>query len=92
MYLQAHEKELTQENEQLKLQIAEMSILARIKNDQSSDNSETIIEKYLETRRELEMLRQRVSSEYEDEIERLEGSKRNFEKRVSVECVCMWSV
>ncbi len=81
--LQAHEKELAQENEQLKLQIAEMSILARIKNDQTSDNSETVMEKYLETRRELEMLRQRVSSEYEDEIERLEGSKRTLEKRVS---------
>ena len=81
--MQAHEKELAQENEQLKLQIAEMSILARIKNDQTSDNSETVMEKYLETRRELEMLRQRVSSEYEDEIERLEGSKRTLEKRVS---------
>ncbi len=80
--LQAHEKELAQENEQLKLQIAEMSILARIKSDYTSDNSETVMEKYLETRRELDTLRQRVSSEYEDEVERLESAKRTLEKRV----------
>ncbi len=66
----------------MKLQIAEMSILARIKNDHTSDNGETVMEKYLETRRELETLRQRVSSEYEDEMERLESSKRTLEKRV----------
>lgn len=63
--------------------MAEMSILARIKNDHSTESSETVMEKYLETRRELETLRQRVGSEYEDEIERLESAKRNLEKRVS---------
>lgn len=79
---QAHETELTHENEQLKLQVAEMSIMARIKNDQTDGNSETIMEKYLDTRRELEMLRQRVSLDYEDDIERLEASKRSLEKKV----------
>ena len=61
-----------------------MSIIARINNDQTEDDSETILEKYLETRRELESLRQRVSLEYEDEIERLESSKRSLEKKVHV--------
>ena len=79
---QAREKVLAEENEQLKLQVAELSILDRIKNDHSSDNSETVMDKYLETRRELETLRARVSSEYEDEIESLQSSKRILEKRV----------
>ena len=70
-------------NEQLHMQIAEMSILARIKQaDESEENSESILEKYYEARRELETLRQRVSSEFEDQIESLESSKRSLEKKV----------
>ena len=68
-----------------------MSILARL-NKQSEDgeeSSDTVLEKYWETKRELETLRQRVGSEFEDEIERLESAKRSVEKKVCV-CVCMY--
>ena len=41
-----------------------------------------MLEKYWETRRELETLRQRISTEYEDELERLESAKRSLEKKV----------
>ena len=41
-----------------------------------------VLEKYWETRRELEMLRQRMSTERDDEIERLQHSKKGLEKRV----------
>ena len=41
-----------------------------------------MLEKYWETRRELETLRQRISTEYEDEVERLESAKRSLEKKV----------
>lgn len=71
-------------NEQLHMQIAEMSILARIKQSQEGEeDNESILEKYYETRRELETLRQRVASEFEDQIESLESSKRSLEKKVS---------
>ena len=42
------------------------------------------MEKYWETRRELETLRQRISTEHEDELERLQHAKKNLEKKVSV--------
>lgn len=65
------------------MQIAEMSILARIKQtEEGEENSDSILEKYYETRRELETLRQRVNSEFEDQIESLESSKRSLEKKV----------
>ena len=41
-----------------------------------------MLEKYWETRRELETLRQRISTEHEDELERLESAKKSLEKRV----------
>ncbi len=41
-----------------------------------------MLEKYWETRRELEILRQRISTERDDELERLQHSKRSLEKRV----------
>ena len=65
------------------MQIAEMSILARIKQtEEDEENSESILEKYYEARRELETLRERVSSEFEDQIESLESTKRSLEKKV----------
>ncbi len=67
------------------MQIAEMSILARIKQSEDGEaNSDSIVEKYYEARRELETLRQRVASEFEDQIESLSSSKRSLEKKVSV--------
>lgn len=62
-----------------------MSILARLnkQSEEGEESSETVLEKYWETKRELETLRQRVSSEFEDEIERLESAKRSVEKKVS---------
>ena len=45
-------------------------------------SSTAMLEKYWETRRELETLRQRISTEYEDELERLESAKRSLEKKV----------
>ena len=45
-------------------------------------SSAAMLEKYWETRRELETLRQRISTEYEDEVERLESAKRSLEKKV----------
>lgn len=41
-----------------------------------------VLEKYWETKRELETLRQRISTEHEDEIERLKHAKKVLEKRV----------
>ena len=41
-------------------------------------------EKYWATRRELETLRQRIHSEHEDEIEKLQTAKKTLEKKVSV--------
>ena len=71
-------------NDQLHMQIAEMSILARIKQtEEGEQNSDSILEKFYETRRELETLRTRMSSEFEDQIESLESSKRSLEKKVS---------
>ena len=43
-----------------------------------------VLEKYWETRRELETLRQRISTEHEDELERLQHAKKNLEKKVSI--------
>ena len=45
------------------------------------------MDKYWETKRELETLRQRLSTERDDELETLQTSKRSLEKKVSV-CVC----
>lgn len=82
--VQSRETELTRVNEQLHLQIAEMSILARIKmTEEGEADSDSIVEKYYEVRRELETLRQRVSSEFEDQLEFLQSSKRGLEKKVS---------
>ena len=75
--------ELAHINEQLHLQIAEMSILARIKQtEEGEETSDSIVEKYYEAKRELETLRQRVSSEFEDQIESLQSAKRSLEKKV----------
>ena len=41
-------------------------------------------EKYWATRRELETLRQRIHSEHEDEIEKLQTAKKTLEKKVGV--------
>ena len=61
-----------------------MTILARIKQtgDDGQESSETVLEKYYEAKRELETLKQRVGSEYEDEIERLTATKKSLEKKV----------
>ena len=84
LHTQSHASALSRENEQLKLQVAEMTILARIKQtgDDGQESSETVLEKYYEAKRELEMLKQRVGSEYEDEIERLTATKKSLEKKV----------
>ena len=83
---QAHASALSSENEQLKLQVAEMAIIAQIKRggDSGQDSSEAVLEKYYEAKRELETLKQRVGSEYEDEIERLTAAKKSLEKKVGV--------
>ena len=61
-----------------------MSILARIKQtEEGEENTDSILEKYYEAKRELETLRQRVNSEFEDQIESLESAKRSMEKKVS---------
>ncbi len=63
-----------------------MSILARIKQDEEGDEGEgSVLEKYWEAKRELETLRQRISTEQEDVVERLESTKRSLEKKVSVQ-------
>ena len=61
--------------------------MARIKqtSEDGQESSEAVLEKYYEAKRELETLKQRVSSEYEDEIERLTASKKSLEKKV--QCV-----
>ena len=84
LHTQSHASALSRENEQLKLQVAEMTILARIKQsgDDGQESSETVLEKYYEAKRELETLKQRVGSEYEDEIERLTATKKSLEKKV----------
>ena len=47
------------------------------------------MDKYWETKRELETLRQRLSTERDNELETLHASKRSLEKKVSVRaCVC----
>ena len=103
---------LKKKNEELTLQIAEMSILARIKQTEDSEvgpegssdgayianasltclllwsacamaSLPAVLEKYHATRRELESLKQHLSSEHEDEIERLQTAKKSLEKRVS---------
>lgn len=91
MHTQSHASALSRENEQLKLQVAEMTILARIKQtgDDGQESSETVLEKYYEAKRELETLKQRVGSEYEDEIERLTATKKSLEKKVCVYSTCM---
>ena len=76
---------MAREREQLQLQIAEASILVRLR--QSDEGEEgggegAVLEKYYEARRELETLRQKISMEYEDEIEQLTDSKRSLEKKV----------
>ena len=85
---QAHASALSHENEQLKLQVAEMAIIAQIKRggdgSGGQDSSEAVLEKYYEAKRELETLKQRVGSEYEDEIERLTAAKKSLEKKVGV--------
>lgn len=88
-YCQARESELASVNEQLHIQIAEMSILARIKQSEEGREDEveeqSILEKYYEARRELETITQRITSEFEDQVESLESSKRSLEKKVSAE-------
>ena len=65
-----------------------MSILARIKQtEEGEENTDSILEKYYEAKRELETLRQRVNSEFEDQIESLESAKRSMEKKVSKDSV-----
>lgn len=41
-----------------------------------------MLEKYWETKRELETLRQRISTEHEDQVERLQHAKKVLEKKV----------
>jgi myosin-18 len=81
------EHELVKRNEELQLQVAELSILARIKQseegEESTSNNEAVLEKYWETKRELETLRQKISTEHEDEIERLQHSKKVLEKKLA---------
>ncbi len=67
------------------MQIAEMSILARIKQSEEgreAEQEESILEKYYEARRELETITQRITSEFEDQVESLESTKRSLEKKV----------
>ena len=61
-----------------------MTIIARIKQsgEDGQESSEAVLEKYYEAKRELETLKQRVSSEYEDEIERLTATKKSLDKKV----------
>ena len=91
--MQAHASALARENEQLKLQVAEMAIIAQIKrggDGGEQDSSEAVLEKYYEAKRELETLKQRVGSEYEDEIERLTAAKKSLEKKVGVAFMHVW--
>ena len=71
-----------------------MTIIARIKQsgeDGGQDSSEAVLEKYYEAKRELETLKQRVGSEYEDEIERLTAAKKSLEKKVGMHsCMDGW--
>ena len=71
-----------------------MTIIARIKQsgeDGGQDSSEAVLEKYYEAKRELETLKQRVGSEYEDEIERLTAAKKSLEKKVGTHsCMGGW--
>ena len=69
-----------------------MTIIARIKQSGEGggqDSSEAVLEKYYEAKRELETLKQRVGSEYEDEIERLTAAKKSLEKKVGVHALYM---
>ena len=60
-----------------------MSILARIKQDEDGGEGEgSVLEKYWEAKRELETLRQRITTEHEDELESLKSTKRSLEKKV----------
>lgn len=48
------------------------------------------MEKYWETKRELESLQQRLSTEKDDKMEALTTAKRSLEKKVCVcTCVCV---
>jgi myosin-18 len=78
--------ELGREKEQLNLQIAEVSILARIKQEEGDAELSPqggYMDKYWETKRELETLRQRLSTERDDELETLHASKRSLEKKLA---------
>ena len=83
---QVHESELVSVNEQLHMQLAEMSILARIKQSEEGGEKDlegdAMLEKYYEARRELETITQRITSEFEDNIESLKATKRSLEKKV----------
>ena len=48
------------------------------------------LEKYWETKRELETLRQRLSTERDDELETLRTSKRSLDKKVGKTWLNVW--
>ena len=83
-----NEQELLKRNNELQFQMAELRILARMKQSEGSisgsqaQDSEAVLEKYWETKRELETMRQHLSTDYEDKIERLNTAKKNLEKRL----------
>ena len=93
--VQGSELQLLKQNEELQMQVAELSILARIKQSEGSEagsgaqDSEAVLEKYWETKRELETLRQHLSTDYEDKAERLNTAKKNLEKKVSLPCLTL---
>eukprot|EP00731_Ephydatia_muelleri_P023185 Em0015g768a len=84
--LSGKEAELQKKNEELQLQLAQMNILAKMKEPEPGDGNKTsdsvLEEKYWATRRELETLRQRIHSEHEDEIEKLQTAKKTLEKKL----------
>ena len=87
------ETELAREREQLQIQIAEASILVRLRQSEEGEEGGegAVLEKYYEARRELETLRQKISMEYEDEIEQLSDSKRSLEKKVGGAVGGVWT-
>jgi myosin-18 len=87
--LQLQVQQLTKENEDLRVELAQINILHRIHQsetgedalDDTEENS-MLLEKYRRAQREIESLKMRVSSEHEEEIDGLLNAKRNLDKKI----------
>ena len=83
---QVQESELVSVNEQLHMQLAEMSNQYQIKQREEGGEKDldrgAILEKYYEARHELETITQRITSEFEDNIKSLKATKRSLEEKV----------